>query len=95
MAIWAAAFVGVLPFGALVTGGLTELLGPGGAVVVDGLAMAVGGALVLTLRPEVRWLGCAALPEACWAGISPEAVAVRVSGVHGVLRPREEAAAAP
>jgi MFS family permease/rhodanese-related sulfurtransferase len=90
MAIWAAAFVGVLPFGALVTGGLTELLGPGGAVIFDGLAMAVGGAVVLALRPEVRWLGCAALPEACWAGISPEAVAVRESGVHAALRPRDE-----
>ena len=85
MAIWAAAFVGVLPFGALVTGGLASLLGAGGAVLVDGLAMAAGGLLVLSWRPEVRWLGCAALPESCWAGLNPEAVAVRESGVHGVL----------
>src|SRR5439155_432832 len=32
LAIWAAAFVGMLPFGALLTGGLAALIGPGGAV---------------------------------------------------------------
>jgi hypothetical protein len=80
MAIWAAMFVGVLPFGALLTSGLTELLGPGGAVAVDGGLMLVGGLVVLALRPEIRWLGCAALPEACVAATSPEAVAVRESG---------------
>ena len=37
MAIWAAAFVGMLPFGALVTAGLAAWLGAGGAVAVDGL----------------------------------------------------------
>src|SRR5262249_12559913 len=62
LAIWAAAFVGMLPFGALITAGLTALIGPGGAVFVDGLAVVVGGALVLALRPQVAWLGCAALP---------------------------------
>ncbi len=75
MAIWAAAFVGVLPFGALITAGLAALLGSGGAVLVDGLAMLGGGALVLAWRPELRWLGCAALPEACIAGIDPAAFA--------------------
>jgi MFS family permease/rhodanese-related sulfurtransferase len=85
MAIWAAAFVGVLPFGALITGGLAALLGPGGAVAVDGAAMLVGGLLVLTMRPELRWLGCAALPQACIAATSPEAVAVRESGVRPAL----------
>ncbi|MEA2481627.1 MAG: hypothetical protein QOJ07_3549 [Thermoleophilaceae bacterium] len=95
MAIWAAAFVGVLPFGALVTGGLAALFGPGAAVAIDGGAMFAGGALVLLRRPEVRWLGCAALPEACVAGISPEAVAVRESGIHAALRPLEEEEPAP
>jgi MFS family permease len=85
MAIWAAMFVGVLPFGALLTGGLAALLGPGGAVIVDGALMLVGGVVVLALRPEVRWLGCAALPEACMAATSPEAVAVRESGVHAAV----------
>src|SRR5829696_5999643 len=47
MAIWAAAFVGVLPFGALATSGLTALFGPGTAVAIDGALMLVGGAIVL------------------------------------------------
>jgi MFS family permease len=75
MAIWAAAFVGVLPIGALITAGLAELLGAGGAVLVDGLVMLVGGLVVLVRRPEIRWVGCAALPEACLAGTDPAAVA--------------------
>jgi MFS family permease len=73
MAVWAVAFVGMLPAGGLVTAGLTAALGPGGAVFVDGLATLVGGIVVLTLRPEVVWLGCAALPEACVAATSPAA----------------------
>jgi Transmembrane secretion effector len=76
MAIWAAAFVGVLPLGALVTAGLAALVGAGGAALIDGLAMLAGGAVVLALRPEVWWLGCAALPEACVAGTDPAAVAL-------------------
>ena len=76
MAIWAAAFVGVLPFGALITAGLAELFGSGGAVLVDGLLMLVCGAAVIARRPEVRWVGCAALPEACLAGLQPSAVAL-------------------
>jgi hypothetical protein len=80
MAIWAAMFVGVLPFGALLTSGLTALFGPGAAVAIDGGLMLAGGVAVLARRPEVRWLGCAALPEACIAATSPEAVAVRESG---------------
>jgi MFS family permease/rhodanese-related sulfurtransferase len=87
MAIWAAAFVGILPFGALITAGLTALVGPGAAVAIDGIAMLVGGIVVLALRPEVRWLGCAALPQACVAGVVPEAVAVRESGVRPALQP--------
>jgi predicted MFS family arabinose efflux permease len=75
MAIWAAAFVGVLPLGALITSGLAALLGAGGAVLVDGLVMLVGGVVVLARRPEIGWLGCAALPEACVAGLDPAAVA--------------------
>src|SRR5262249_19844507 len=76
LAIWAAAFVGMLPFGALLTSGLTALIGPGGAVFVDGLAVLVGGALVITFRPQVAWLGCAALPESCVAALNPAAVAL-------------------
>jgi MFS family permease len=74
MAIWAGAFVGMLPVGALVTAGLTAWLGPGGAVTVDGLVVLVGGIAVLLVRPEIRWLGCAALPEACVAATNPLAV---------------------
>jgi MFS family permease len=77
MAIWAAAFVGMLPFGALITGGLTALVGPGDAVLIDGLVVVVGGAIVLVRRPQVAWLGCAALPEACVAAVQPEAVGVQ------------------
>lgn len=79
MAIWAASFLGALPFGALLTAGLTAWLGPGKAVLVDGLAALLIGLAILALRPEVRWLGCAALPEACLAAINPAAVALEVS----------------
>jgi hypothetical protein len=78
LAIWAAAFVGMLPFGALLTAGLAALIGPGGAVFVDGVAVLVGGLVVVSLRPQVAWLGCAALPEACVAGLNPAAVAVEL-----------------
>jgi MFS family permease len=78
LAIWAAAFVGMLPFGALLTGGLAALIGPGGAVFIDGLAVVVGAIVVVALRPQVAWLGCAALPESCVAGLNPAAVALEV-----------------
>jgi MFS family permease len=78
LAIWAAAFVGMLPFGALLTGGLAAVIGPGGAVFVDGVAVVVGAIVVVALRPQVAWLGCAALPESCVAGLNPAAVALEV-----------------
>ena len=71
MAIWAAAFVGLLPFGALITAGLAAWLGAGGAVAVDGAITLLGGALVFMRRPEIQWLGCSALPEACLAATNP------------------------
>jgi MFS family permease len=76
MAIWAAAFVGILPLGGLVTAALAAWLGAGGAVFVDGAATLLGGLVIVALRPEVRWVGCAALPEACVAATNPMAVAV-------------------
>jgi MFS family permease len=76
MAIWAACFVGVLPFGALITGGLAAWLGAGGAVAVDGFITLAGGIAVVLARPEVLWLGCAALPETCVAATDPTAVAL-------------------
>ena len=75
MAIWAACFVGVLPIGALITAGLAAWLGAGGAVAVDGAITFAGGLAVVLVRPEVLWLGCAALPEACIAATDPAAVA--------------------
>jgi predicted MFS family arabinose efflux permease len=75
MAIWAACFVGVLPIGALITAGLAAWLGAGGAVAVDGIITFAGGLAVLIARPDVLWLGCAALPEACVAATDPAAVA--------------------
>jgi MFS family permease len=75
MAIWAAAFVGVLPIGALITAALAAWLGAGGAVAVDGVVTLAGGLGVVLWRPEVRWLGCAALPEECVAAIDPAAFA--------------------
>jgi MFS family permease len=78
LAIWAAAFVGTLPFGALLTAGLAAVIGPGGAVFVDGVAVVVGAIVVIALRPQVAWLGCAALPESCVAGLNPAAVALEV-----------------
>ena len=47
----------------------------------------VCGIVVILRRPEIAWLGCAALPEACVAGTDPVAVAIE--------RPRVAAAAAP
>jgi MFS family permease len=76
LAIWAAAFVGMLPFGALITAGLAAVIGSGGAVFVDGLAVLVGAIVVVGIRPQVAWLGCAALPESCVAAINPAAVAL-------------------
>ena len=75
MAIWAACFVGALPVGALITAGLASWLGAGGAVAVDGIVTFVGGVAIVIWRPEVLWLGCAALPEACVAATDPSAVA--------------------
>ncbi len=80
MAIWAGAFVGLLPFGALITTALAAWLGAGGAVTVDALIMLVGGVAVLARRPELGWLGCAALPEACVAATVPSAVALEGRG---------------
>jgi predicted MFS family arabinose efflux permease len=81
LAIWAAAFVGMLPFGALLTGGLAAAIGPGGAVFVDGLAMVIGAIVVVALRPQVAWLGCATLPESCLAGSNPAAVALEAEPI--------------
>ena len=90
MAVWAAAFVGLLPLGALITAGLAELLGTGGAVVVDALIMLAGGALVVALRPEVAWVGCAALPEACLVATDPAAsgASVDVAERAALVNPR-------
>jgi Transmembrane secretion effector len=76
MAIWAAAFVGLLPLGALITAGLAAWLGAGGAVLIDGLVTLAGGLLVIARRSELAWLGCAALPEACLAATDPPALAI-------------------
>ena len=76
MAIWAAAFVGVLPLGGLLTAALAASIGPGDAVLVDGLVTLVGGLILVALRPEIRWLGCAALPQACIAATNPMAIAM-------------------
>ncbi|HEY1510555.1 MAG TPA: MFS transporter [Solirubrobacteraceae bacterium] len=78
-AIWAAAFVGLLPLGGLITAGLTAAFGPGGAVLIDGLVMLIGGAVIIARRPEVMWLGCAALPEACIAATDPGSVVLQVT----------------
>jgi hypothetical protein len=65
----------VLPVGALITAGLAAWLGAGGAVAVDGIVTFVGGSAILLARPEVLWLGCAALPESCVAAVDPSSVA--------------------
>jgi MFS family permease len=84
MAIWAACFVGVLPIGALLTGGLAAWLGAGRAVAVDGFITLAGGAAVVLARPEVLWLGCAALPETCVAATDPTALALLEEEVEPV-----------
>jgi MFS family permease len=83
LAIWAAAFVGMLPFGALLTAGLAAAIGPGGAVFADGVAVLAGAVAVVALRPQIAWLGCAALPESCMAGLNPAAVALEVEAQPG------------
>jgi hypothetical protein len=65
----------MLPFGALLTGGVAAVIGPGGAIFVDGVAVVIGAIVVVALRPQIAWLGCAALPESCVAGLNPAAVA--------------------
>jgi hypothetical protein len=84
MAIWAACFVGVLPVGALLTGALAAWLGAGGAVAVDGIVTLVGGVAVVLVRPEILWLGCAALPETCVAATDPTALALLEEEVEPV-----------
>jgi hypothetical protein len=44
-------------------------------VLIDGLALIAGGALILARHPEVLWLGCATLPVECLAGTDPAVVA--------------------
>ena len=75
LAIWAVASAGAVPVGGLLTGELATLLGVGGAILVDGLALGVGGVLILARRPEARWLRCTTLPVACIAGTDPAGVA--------------------
>jgi hypothetical protein len=75
LAIWAVASAGAVPVGGLLTAELATLLGVGGAILVDGLALGVGGVLILARRPEARWLGCTTLPVACIAGTDPAGVA--------------------
>jgi hypothetical protein len=87
MAVWAAAFVGLLPLGALITAGLAWL-GAGGAVVVDAIVMLLGGGAVVLRRPKIAWLGCAALPEACVAATDPSGDRVRTGALaRGSVRP--------
>ena len=63
-----------------------------GAVFVDGLVTLVGGLLVVLVRPEVKWLGCAALPEACVAATDPTALAFEQEpALAGVGAPTERA----
>jgi hypothetical protein len=53
---------------------------------VDGVITFVGGAAVMLGRPEVLWLGCAALPEACVAATDPAAVAFEEEREHEAAR---------
>jgi len=48
--------------------------------------MILGGAIVLLRRPEIGWLGCAALPEACVAATDPVAVALEAEAERPRLR---------
>jgi MFS family permease/rhodanese-related sulfurtransferase len=75
LTIWAVASAGVVPLGGLLTAGLASWLGVGGAILVDGVALGLGGIAILARRPEARWLGCTTLPVACLAGIDADAVA--------------------
>jgi MFS family permease len=80
MAIWAAAFVGMLPFGGLITTGFAAWLGPGWAVTIDGLVVLVGGLAVVAWRPQVGRVGCKTLPARCVAAVEPAALAFAESG---------------
>jgi len=74
LASWEVASAGVVPLGGLLTAGLAGWLGVSGAVLVDGVALGLGGLVILARRPEARWLGCTTLPVACLAGTDPAAV---------------------
>jgi hypothetical protein len=78
LAIWAAAFVGMLPFGALLTAWLAAVIGP--AAPSSSIVSPWSSERSLSSRfvPRVAWLGCAALPESCVAGSNPAAVAFEV-----------------
>jgi hypothetical protein len=81
LSIWVLASAGVIPLGGLLTGALAGPLGVDGAVLVDGIALVVGGAALLARRPQVLWLGCTTLPVSCLAGSDPAAVVIQESGM--------------
>ena len=43
--------------------------------MISGVITLLGGLSVVLWRPEARWLGCAALPEACVAATDPASFA--------------------
>ena len=59
---------------------------PGGAVVVNAVLTFAGGLVVVAIRPEVMWLGCATLPETFVAATDPAAVAFEQELLEPVSR---------
>jgi len=48
MSLYTAAFVGVMPFGALAAGATADAIGAGNTVLIGGIACAAAGALLST-----------------------------------------------
>jgi MFS family permease/rhodanese-related sulfurtransferase len=90
IAIWALASAGAVPLGAVLTGTLANAFGVETALLVNGVALVGGGTLILTRRPEVRWLGCTTIPTQCVAATDPRGVALHTA--HN--RPASEPAGA-
>ena len=83
MAVWAAAFVGLLSVGALAAGP-AGWLGAGGAVVVDAVVMLLGGAAVWPLPALAQQ---SALPVIGFLGVTaPDTVADRLRAFRQGLK---------
>lgn len=55
VALYAMSFVGMMPWGALLLGGLAEHLGPGTAIATDGISCCLAAAASFWERKDKLW----------------------------------------